>query len=103
MVGTVDHVNNFTQPCTLETGVQFAMLSECSGNSLNDISINYADNGIEFGDFKGAVECSSQGGGNTARSMTGTTQDSDGDGIPDSSDNCTHNSNPRCYKEEGTR
>jgi hypothetical protein len=66
MVGTVDHVNNFTQPCTLETGVQFAMLSECRGNSLNDISINYADNGIEFGDFKGAVECSSQGGGNTA-------------------------------------
>jgi len=64
------------------------MLSECNGNSLSDISINYADNGIEFGDSKGAVECSSQGGGNTAHSMTGTTtqQDSDGDGIPDSSD-----------------
>jgi hypothetical protein len=34
--------------------------------------------------------------------MTGTTtttQDSDGDGIPDSSDKCIHNSNPRCFKE----
>ena len=33
--------------------------------------------------------------------MTGTTtsQDSDRDGIPDSSDRCTHNSNQRCYKE----
>jgi hypothetical protein len=23
----------------------------------------------------------------------------DGDGIPDSTDNCSHNSNPRCFKE----
>ena len=37
-------------------------------------------------------------------SMTGTTKmvdsDGDGDGIPDSSDKCADNSNPRCYKEE---
>jgi hypothetical protein len=34
-------------------------------------------------------------------SMTGTTtaQDSDADGIPDSSDRCTHNTNHRCFKE----
>jgi hypothetical protein len=69
--------------------------------------------------FQGAVECSSsQGGGDTTAqpssspSMTGNTtqdrdrgsssdrdDDSDGDRIPDSSDNCAHNSNPRCYKE----
>lgn len=37
-------------------------------------------------------------------SVTGAiiTQDSDGDGIPDSSDRCTHNSNPRCFKEDAT-
>ena len=37
--------------------------------------------------------------------MSGTTtqsRDSDGDGIPDSSDRCTHNSNPRCFKEDTT-
>jgi hypothetical protein len=35
----------------------------------------------------------------------GSSQDSDdgdGDGIPDSSDRCTHNSNPRCFKEGDT-
>lgn len=26
-------------------------------------------------------------------------RDGDGDGIPDSTDNCSHNSNPRCFKE----
>ena len=60
--------------------------------------------------FEDPVECSSsssssQGGGNTTSSSmtTGTTtqQDRDGDGIPDSSDRCTHNSNPRCFKEGG--
>ena len=59
--------------------------------------------------FEGPVECStssSQGGGNTASSpsqttgtTTTTTKDSDGDGKPDSSDRCPHNSNPRCFKE----
>ena len=53
--------------------------------------------------FEGPVECSSssQGGGDTAYSMTGSSQerDSDGDGIPDSSDRRTSNSNQGCYKE----
>ncbi|MFL6522783.1 MAG: hypothetical protein ACJ71B_04815 [Nitrososphaera sp.] len=50
--------------------------------------------------YYGTVECSSsQGGGNTASSITGTAQDSDGDGISDSSDRCIHISNPRCFKE----
>jgi hypothetical protein len=49
----------------------------------------------------------SKGEGNTASSssMTGTNttaQNSDGDGIPDSSDRCTHNSNLRCFKEGDT-
>jgi hypothetical protein len=52
------------------------------------------------------VECSQGGGGTTqssSSSMTGTTQDGDrggdGDGVPDSSDRCANNSNPRYFKE----
>jgi hypothetical protein len=61
-----------------------------------------------MGGVNGAVDCGIAGDTTTAQpsssSMTGTTtqQDSDGDGIPDSSDRCTHNSNPRCFKEGET-
>jgi Thrombospondin type 3 repeat len=72
--------------------------SPCRTVDSNSITLTYQNGRYEF---NGPVECSSsQGGGNTASSsMTGTAQDSDGDGIPDSSDNCSHNSNPRCFKE----
>ena len=74
------------------------MSSECSTSNINDISIMFTENGADFGTFHGAVECSQ--GGDT-QSMTGSSQDrdSDGDGIPDSSDRCVSNSNQRCYKE----
>ena len=60
-----------------------------------------------IGDFTGVVNCefpSDTTAQPSSSSVTGatTTQDSDGDGIPDSSDNCTHNSNPRCFKEAAT-
>jgi len=84
----------------------------CSTSASNDISVSNPNLSQAIGDFSGPVECSSsQGGGDTttqpsssASMTTGTTttrQDSDDDGIPDSSDKCTHNSNPRCFKEEG--
>ena len=79
--------------------------TSCSTSASNHISLLPPEGG-DTGDFSGPVECSNQaGGGNTTSSMTGTTptqQDSDRDGIPDSSDNCTHNSNPRCFKEGDT-
>ncbi|MFL6483508.1 MAG: hypothetical protein ACJ70Z_02155 [Nitrososphaera sp.] len=31
--------------------------------------------------------------------ITGSSQERDGDGRPDSSDRCANNSNPRCFKE----
>jgi hypothetical protein len=49
--------------------------------------------------FKGPVECSPS---SISSPMTGTANDSDGDGIPDSSDKCPHNSNHRCFKEGDT-
>jgi hypothetical protein len=81
----------------------YTIITDCSKSNDNKIIVE-----IEGGprpEYSGPVECSSsQGGGNTASSMTGTpTQDGDGDGIPESSDRCTHNSNPRCFKEGDTR
>jgi hypothetical protein len=75
----------------------FVISTSCSTSTFNLISVG----GVPY---RGAVECSTKGGGNTASSssMTGTAQDSDGDGIPDSSDRCTHNSNHRCFKEDTT-
>ncbi|MFL6485133.1 MAG: hypothetical protein ACJ71D_00255 [Nitrososphaera sp.] len=87
------------------SGYQIEISTSCSTSASNKISVTDPGYG-DVGDFSGAVECSSQGGGGdtaaqqSSPSMTGTTtQDSDGDGIPDSSDRCTHNSNPRCFKE----
>jgi hypothetical protein len=34
--------------------------------------------------------------------MTGTTQDGDGDGIPNANDNCPNLPHTRCYKEGDT-
>ena len=98
IIGRLDLVQNFTEPCIPERGAQLAMSSECSTSNINDISIMFTENGADFGTFHGAVECSQ--GGDT-QSMTGSSQDrdSDGDGIPDSSDRCVSNSNQRCYKE----
>ena len=99
----------------------FQLSTDCSTLSLNSISIQTDTDDYEF---QGPVECSSsssQGGGNTttsdatmqpsSSSMSGTTTqdkessndgDGDRDGIPDSSDRCTHNSNQRCFKEDTT-
>jgi hypothetical protein len=74
----------------------------CSTLKYNGIEvyISASTNGGPY-EFQGPVECSSSQGGGTAQSMTAgtTTQDSDGDGIPDSSDKCANNSNARCYRE----
>ena len=79
-----------------EQGDLIGISTLCSTAESNQIIVKSAVS--HFGIFLGAVECS-QGGGNTAMTGTTTTQDSDGDGIPDSSDKCTHNSNPKCFME----
>ena len=105
------------------------MLSSCSTSDTNVIWVLVpTDPSSEH--FKGGVECpvggeegeahSAQPTSSTPMTATTTTQDrgsssssssnspdsnskdGDGDGIPDSSDNCTHNSNPRCFKEGDT-
>jgi hypothetical protein len=76
-----------------------------SCSTSDDNLIDFLLGGIDL-QFNGAVECSpsSQGGGNTAHSMTVSSQsrDSDRDGIPDSSDRCPNNSHHRCFKQGDT-
>jgi hypothetical protein len=115
LVGLIDNVYNVTN-CRSIQGDIFSVLADCSTSNdgvLNPVNFNTyyrTESGQAQTSFNGVVECSSsQGGGNTtatqqssSSSMTaGSSQDSDSDGIPDSSDNCTHNSNPRCFKEGG--
>jgi hypothetical protein len=80
--------------------------NDCLGGV--DIKTTCGDTGFEVfqgssnyptdtGSLPGPVECSMTGGGGAD-----SNRDSDGDGIPDSSDKCTHNSNHRCFKEGDT-
>jgi hypothetical protein len=84
-----------------------------SGNGLEiqtgceSTTIALTTDGGDIRHFPAVVNCefpSDTTAQSSSPSMTGTTtaQDSDGDGIPDSSDRCTHNSNLRCFKEGDT-
>ena len=85
----------------------YLIVTSCSTSDGNDISVTTPNLNLET-DFYDPVECIIRGGEGEAHSTqptsspvtgTPTQQDSDGDGIPDSSDRCTHTSNPRCFKE----
>ena len=89
--------------CGIGSGHLLEIETGCGG-----YGIHLSTDGGNIGDyFPGVVNCElpSDTAAQPSSSMTGTTntQDSDGDrdGIPDSSDKCTHNSNPRCFKEGG--
>jgi len=83
--------------------------TSCPGGPNTPIDLSSIGRNLET--ISGTVDCDTEGDTTTAQPsssssssspMSGTTtqsRDSDGDGIPDSSDNCTHNSNPRCFKE----
>ena len=78
-----------------EEFVELAMSSGYSTSNLNDLSINFAVSGIDFGDFPSAVACSQ--GADTQSSMAESSQDidrdGDGDGIPYSTDICLNTPN----------
>jgi hypothetical protein len=100
MYGVVDDADGLFPSCASQ-GSNLKIHTPCSGSNDNGVVVyNEDDGGSILGIFYSPVECS-QGGGNTASSMTGTTtaQDSDSDGIPDSSDNCPNHSHHRCFKE----
>ena len=114
--GTVEHISTSTLNCKMIQGYTYQIFTSCSlVNTPVYIYTSYFDqsnNQFQVGQFQGVVECSPlPGEGSTqpssSESTTGTTtqsrdSDEDRDGIPDSSDRCTHNSNPRCFKEDTT-
>jgi hypothetical protein len=101
-----------------DNSITMYVTTTCNGE-FETITISRGTGGHPIGNFTNAViQCGDFGDGDTTTAqqpsssspMTATTtqdsnrdsRDSDGDGIPDSSDSCTHNSNPRCYKEGDT-
>jgi hypothetical protein len=91
---------NSTSSCA-STGDTLTIDTACGTSNENPINIGFQ--GVSptgFGTFRGAVECS-QGGENT-QSMTGSSQDGDGDGILDANDNCPNLPYTRCYQEGDT-
>jgi hypothetical protein len=100
-VDLVYSVDNNSIVCN--AGSQLWVTTYCTQAPPNPNIILETDAG-SMGGVNGAVDCDGAGdttAQSTSSPMTGTTstQDSDGDGIPDSSDRCASNSNQRCYKE----
>ena len=104
-------VDNNSNVCN--AGSQLWLDVDCGNGTPDNPNISLETNGEAMGSVSGVVDCGSGGDTTTAQlpsssssSATGTitTHDSDGDrdGIPDSTDRCTHNSNPRCFKEGDT-
>jgi hypothetical protein len=98
----VNHVSDTAHPCTA-TNDLFFIYSSCSTSESNSITTHFSSGNVPF---TGGVECSI--GDNTtttqqsSSSVTGSSQDRDGDGILDANDNCPNLPNTRCYKEGDT-
>jgi hypothetical protein len=110
LIGIIDNVSNTTncsiEGATFSIGAPYSTLNDGAPNPVT-ISTHYTvENSYPiFNNFNGVVECSSQGGGDTTQSsssMTGSSQDGDGDGIPNANDNCPNLPHTRCYKEVDT-
>jgi hypothetical protein len=91
------------------TAIQILISTSCSTLATNHIDVTNFGSENDDGHFQGPVECSPQGGNTTtsnqqqsSSSLTGTTQDRDGDGILDANDNCPNLPNTRCYQEGDT-
>jgi hypothetical protein len=99
----VNHVSDTAHPCTATNDLLF-IYSSCSTSESNPITTHFSSGNEPF---TGGVECSL--GDNTtvtqqssSSSMTGGSQDRDGDGILDANDNCPNLPHTRCYKEGDT-
>jgi hypothetical protein len=104
-VDLVYNVDNNSFVCG--AGSQLWVYTYCNQAPPSPNIILETDGGA-MGGVNGAVDCGVSGDTTAQPSSsspvtgTATQQDSDSDGIPDSSDRCTHNSNPRCFKEGDT-
>src|SRR5262245_41479875 len=81
--------------------------SPCIPEPTNSFTVLIQNSVDESATFVGPVKCdppvledsTAQSSSSSPTTATITSQDSDGDGIPDYSDRCASNSNQRCYKE----
>jgi hypothetical protein len=96
-------VTNNTSSC-VSKGDDIRIVTSYSTSDTNTINV-YTSNDYQFATFQGAIGCSTQRGGDTtthttqqssSSSMTGTTQDGEGDGIPNANDNCPNLPHTRC-------
>jgi hypothetical protein len=97
--GALEGVYNNTT-CVPKGSYQIQILTPC-GNPA-PITVNL-ENKQHLGDFNGRVGCDpappSQSSASSSMTAGATTQDRDGDGIPDANDNCPNLPYTRCYKE----
>jgi hypothetical protein len=105
-------MDSSTSNCPQGPDTIFQIMTFCStsngGGALNPAVVDtyYTNdwvtqpNLVHIGRATGVVECSSsQGGGTTTQSMAGSSQDRDGDGIPNAKDYCPNIPNKKCYIE----
>jgi hypothetical protein len=92
--GALEGIYNNTS-CVPKGSYQIQIVTPC-GNPA-PITVNL-ENKPHLGDFNGRVGCDPA----PPQSMTGSSQDKDGDGIPDANDNCPNLPNISCYKEGST-
>jgi Thrombospondin type 3 repeat len=90
--GVLEGVYNNTT-CVPKGSYQIQIVTPC-GNPA-PITINL-ENKPHLGDFNGRVGCSPPP---PQSSMAGSSQDRDGDGISDASDNCPNTPHLRCFRE----
>jgi hypothetical protein len=93
--GALEGVYNNTT-CVPKGSYQIQIVTPC-GNPA-PITVNL-ENKLHLGDFNGRVGCDPSP---PQSSMAGSSQDGDGDGIPNANDNCPNIPNTRCYKEGDT-
>jgi hypothetical protein len=95
LTGALEGVYNNTT-CVPKGSYQIQIVTPC-GNPA-PITVNL-ENNLHLGDFNGRVGCNPSPPQSSMAAGSSQDRDSDGDGIPDSSDNCPNHSHHRCFKE----
>ena len=107
VTGQVDLAPNSNNSSCATNGQTLEMSGTwvCFSEKQQNFSIYNEDAKRDFGKFQGQMDCITviNNDAQSSSSMTGSSQERDGDGdsdgIPNSSDRCSNNSNPRCFKE----
>jgi Thrombospondin type 3 repeat len=94
LIGALEGIYNNTT-CVPKGSYHIQIVTPC-GNPA-PITVNL-ENKLHLGDFNGRVGCDPVPPQSSSMAA-GSSQDRDGDGVPDANDNCPNIPNTRCYKE----